>query len=384
MSARACTRRPAAFRSLMLLLSLLWLTACVATVQEDADLAQAIYREADALALQLNESPVRAPVWVVDPFLDRRSGQQTVASQRFESQLVPLLAQLSPGTTIVPFDEVGAAQARFVVTGSISSLPRHRHRLSVSVVDRQTGLVIAHASRRVRQPDLDATPTRFYQDSPSLLLDGAVHGYLHTAETQAGLPADTTYLAQVGVSALLASGARAYQAGDYAACLGFYEAALKLPTAQQLRTFNGLYLCRRELGQSQSAEDAFHRIAMLGFANNSLALKLRFEPASSALVSDPQRGAAYSMWLRQVALSAQAAGSCLEVVAHDSKGGDDGLGVARATAVRSELSRAVPELADKTRVLGGGSSQNLVGSGARDASDEIDRRVEFRLSDCPR
>ena len=155
---------------------------------------------------------------------------------------------------------------------------------------------------------------------------------------------------------------------------------------QQLRTFNGIYLTNVRLGHMKEAEDAFAKIAALGLATNNLAVKLLFRPGGTEFWPDPKVSALYPMWLRQIAHAAQAANSCLNIVGHTSRSGseqtNERLSLARATVVRDRLDHAVPGLSRKSQVSGVGYRENLVGSGADDASDALDRRVEFKVVGC--
>jgi outer membrane protein OmpA-like peptidoglycan-associated protein len=92
------------------------------------------------------------------------------------------------------------------------------------------------------------------------------------------------------------------------------------------------------------------------------------------------------MWLRQIARAAQSTSSCLNIVGHTSHSGSEQtnnrLSLARATVVRERLEHEIPGVARKWRVTGVGYRENLVGSGADDASDALDRRVEFKVFEC--
>ena len=68
--------------------------------------------------------------------------------------------------------------------------PPDQYSVSAALTDRPTGLVVAQSAARFRQAGLDASPTRFYNDSPSLVRDRSVDGYVKTAETKKGEPAD--------------------------------------------------------------------------------------------------------------------------------------------------------------------------------------------------
>ena len=94
----------------------------------------------------------------------------------------------------------------------------------------------------------------------------------------------------------------------------------------------------------------------------------------------------YALWLRQIARQAGAAKVCLNVVGHTSRTGseqtNDRLSQARAVAIKQKLDAEMGELAQRTRASGMGWRENIIGTGTDDASDALDRRVEFKITNC--
>jgi outer membrane protein OmpA-like peptidoglycan-associated protein len=78
--------------------------------------------------------------------------------------------------------------------------------------------------------------------------------------------------------------------------------------------------------------------------------------------------------------------ACLEITGHTSPTGpeplNERLSLLRAEYVKAQLEAAAPALAKRTIAAGVGSRQTLVGNARDDASDAIDRRVEFKVIDC--
>lgn len=356
----------------------------------EADLKVAMAQIAADLAQQLGAGTT-ARTLVIDPILDRATGQQTGGSMRVENELNPALAGAIKSLTILRFDGDGAAKSRFVVTGTLSTVeaPASRYAFSVALTDRQTGLVVAQSAARFREPGLDASPTGFYRDSPSLVRDRSVEGYVRTSETKAGAAADALYVEQVPTAALLAQALSAYNAQRWEEALTNYSAAAARPDGQQLRTFNGIYLSNIRLGRLPAAEAAFSKIAALGLATNNLAVKLLFRPGSSTeFWAGPDLGSVYPMWVRQIARAAQTSGSCLNIVGHTSRSGsealNDRLSQQRAETVKKMMEAEVSRVATQLRASGVGYRENVVGTGADDASDAVDRRVEFKVVACGR
>lgn len=367
---------------LLLMCSIAWM-AC----KQELSLARSAQNVARDLARQVGPSSEASRTLVIDPVLDSRTGQQTQASMQVQQLLEAALGTTLRGVKIVPFDGQGAAEARLLVTGTLTALPKPGHyRMSIALTDRQSGIVVAQAAVGFREKSLDTSPTRFYRDSPSLVRDRSVEGYLRTAETKAGNPADALYVEQIPTSALLADALDAYNSERWEDALSRYNAAAERKDGQQLRTFNGIYLCNVQLGRNEAAAAAFGKIATLGLATSNLAVKLLFRPGSTEFWPDRKVSGVYPMWLREIAKAAQVSGSCLSIVGHTSKTGTEELNaklsLARATVIRGWLEREARGLAAKSGVSGVGARENLVGSGADDATDAVDRRVEFKVVNC--
>jgi outer membrane protein OmpA-like peptidoglycan-associated protein len=355
----------------------------------DPDLKAAAHQLAADLAQQIGTSGGNRTL-VIDPLLDRATGQQTGASAKFQEEMGPALSGAVKGLSILPFDADGAAKARYVLAGTISTVtPPDKFSISASLTDRPTGLVVAQSAARFTQTGLDVAPTKFYNDSPSLVRDRSVDGYVKTSETKAGQPADALYVSQVPTAALLANALDAYNAEKWEDALKAYTAAAGRPDGQQLRTFNGIYLSNIRLGRTDAAAEAFGKIAALGLATNNLAVKLLFKPNSATdFWPGKDLSGVYPMWLRQIAKAVQSTGGCLNVTGHTSRSGseqlNDRLSLQRAETVKRMMVGEVAVVAGQLQTSGLGYRQNIVGTGADDASDAVDRRVEFKVVECKR
>ena len=353
---------------------------------DDIDLKGAASYVAGDVARQLGPGSQSRKI-AIDPLLDRTSGQQTGVSVRVQEEILAALGVAIKDVTIVPFNADSVDQAALVVTGTVTTVTApDQYGMSIAVTDRTSGLVIAQTAARFREANLDGAPTRFYNDSPSLVRDRSVEGYLKTSETPAGSLADPLYVEQLPTAALMSAALAAYNDGRWEDALAGYTAAASRPGGQTLRTFNGIYLTNMRLAKPAAAEDAFGKIAALGLATNNLAVKLLFRPGTTEFLADPNFSGVYPMWIRQIARAALTSASCLNIVGNTSRTGteavNDRLSLARATAVRDLLGKEAPGLERKSRVTGVGSRKNLIGSGTDDARDALDRRVEFEVVAC--
>jgi outer membrane protein OmpA-like peptidoglycan-associated protein len=359
------------------------LAGCTKTVT----LARSVDNVSRDLSRQVQRGARGKRLLVIDPVIDSRTGQQTRGSMLLQQTLAEQLRTRLKDVEIVPFDKDTVSKADLLLTGSLTGLPqRGTFRMSVALTDIKSGIVVAQSAGQFREASLDSAPTEFYRDSPSLVRDRSIDGLLKTAQTDRGEAADALYIEQVPTSALLANALEAYNAGRVQEALDFYAKAAERKDGQQLRTFNGLYLCNVRLGRMDAAGKAFDKIVALGLSTGNLSVKLLFRPGGTEFWPDPKVSGVYPMWLSRIANAARSTAICLNIVGHTSRSGtidrNDELSLERATVIRDRLAREAPGLGQKLRVAGKGFHENIVGSGADDASDAVDRRVEFRVESC--
>lgn len=351
------------------------------------DLAGAVQQIATDLAQQIG-SVASGKTAVIDPVLERTTGQQTVLSAELESLLGPSLTTSIKGLKLLVFDAVSATDARYVVTATVVAADSaSQYTVNASVTDRPTGLVVGQSAARFVKKDADLSPTSFYNESPTLVRDRSVEGYVRTSETKKGSAADALYVSQIPTAGLLAQALTAYNDGRWQHALDAYDAAAARADGQQLRTFSGVYRSNIRLNRVGPATEAFGKLAALGIATNNLDIKLLFKPGSSTEFWPTREvSGMYPMWLKQIAKAAEASGSCLNIIGHTSRSGSETvnarLSVARAETVRRTMIAESARLSSRLRASGVGSSENWVGSGADDASDAVDRRVGFKVEPC--
>ena len=163
--------------------------------------------------------------------------------------------------------------------------------------------------------------------------------------------------------------------------------ALAAPGGDQLRVHTGIYLSNLKLGKAADAEQAFGRIVASGLSNNNLGVKFLFKPGSTDFWTDPKISGPYVIWLRQIARQSAAAKVCMNIVGHTSRTGseqsNDRLSQQRAAIIKQRLETESSELSSRIKATGQGFRQTIVGTGSDDARDALDRRVEFKIVNCP-
>ena len=174
--------------------------------------------------------------------------------------------------------------------------------------------------------------------------------------------------------------------GRYRDALDVYQSALKTPGGEQLRVLNGIYLANYKLHRTRAAMDAFGKVVDYGLKGDKLAVKFLFKPGSTQFINDRSVRAPYDAWLEKIAERTAAKQGCLEVVGHTSATGlpaiNDRLSGLRADYIKDRLEDEQRSLRGRLIATGKGSREMIVGTGKDDASDALDRRVEFKVAQC--
>ncbi len=338
---------------------------------------------------------------VIDPLLDGRTGQQTVAGESAGRRIAALVAKDYPRLKLVDFTPAALARKPLVLMGTISSLDSVGQDTGAAllasanpkatavwftVARSSDGEVVAKSQAQAAPETVDQRPVLAQAYGPVWLPDRAVQAYLESCRrTKVGERLAADYVAQLEAGALLASADAALAARKPREALELYRKAAEAPGGRQLRTLNGLYAALDRLGQRKQAEAAFADLIAYGFENRQLAVKLLFRPGTPQF-AETRETRRYAMWLRQIATVAAAQSQCVEVVGHTSPTGpallNERLSQLRADRIRDRLDEQARGLRQRTIARGVGSRENIVGTGRDDASDALDRRVEFKPLAC--
>lgn len=333
---------------------------------------------------------------VIDPLVDGMTGYQSSATLSMQSRIEQLARDQYPQFNVQPFSAAAVEQAPIVLVGTFTTVNqdgktegnREAWRICLALADLQSGKIIAKGVARAQLTGVDATPIRQFRESPAWMKDPAIEGYIKTCQgTKPGDPINPVYASRIKTAAVISEAINDYDAGRYQQALDQYQAALSMPGGEQLRTYNGLYLANWQLGRRNAAEQSFSQLVDYGLANKSLSMKFLFKPGSTAFLPNPQVTRAYPLWLKQIAARSAQSNTCLEIVGHSSPSGpepiNERLSLRRAELIQQRLIAQAPALGKRTIAAGKGSREALVGTGADDLSDALDRRVSFDVMDCP-
>ncbi|HKW55704.1 MAG TPA: OmpA family protein, partial [Stellaceae bacterium] len=348
---------------------------------------QAVVNAADSV---LSKLPQGKHLVVIDPLVDGVTGMQTAATKSIQTRIAQLAREKYPEVALVPFTSDAVHQAPIVLVGTFTPVdkdaktvgPREAYRFCLVALDLASGTTVAKSVARALPEGIDPTPLAAFGDSPVWTADKQIQSYIASCQqSKVGDPINQTYVDGLIAAALVSDAIEAYNQQRYAQARELYTAAKSSPAGDQLRVYNGLYLTNSKLGARQQAEDAFISLVDYGLKTNRLGVKFLFRPGSTGFafegVSD------YVMWLHDIAQQSEKNLACLEVTGHTSATGsaalNERLSLLRAEYIKVRLTQDAPALGPRMIANGVGSRENLVGTGADNASDALDRRVEFKV-----
>jgi outer membrane protein OmpA-like peptidoglycan-associated protein len=333
---------------------------------------------------------------VIDPLVDGNSGYQSEATRAMEREIVSLLKGAYPAFEVQPFTTKTLSRGPLLFIGTFTAVDKDRKnvgehdafRICLALVDLRTGKIVSKGLAFADKEGVDVTPSLFFQDNPAWAPDPATQGYVRTCQgTKAGDPINPAYWDRIMQAALINDATTAYEEGNYEVALDLFKGVLRQPGGDQLRVFNGIYQAATRLGRKEEARQAFAQIVDFGLANNELGVKFTFRPGSTLFPPDPKVSGDYHMWIGQIAQRAASRTACLEINGHSSKTGpepiNERLSLMRAQTIKQRMDAAAAPLAKRTKAQGKGSRETKIGIGTDDLRDQLDRRVEFKVLDCP-
>lgn len=343
------------------------------------------------------EPPHPRHVLVIDPLIDGLTGMQSKATQMMGARLVQLIRDRYPQYDVQPFNAANVQKSPVVLIGTFTGVSKERkteglreaYRICLALADLKTGKLVGKGLAFAQMdPAVDPTPVPHFRDSPAWTEDPATLGYIRTCQgTRAGDPIHPLYIDRIVAASLVSQAIEAYGFGRYKEARDLYETLAGTPEGQQSRVYSGLYLTNWRLGNRQEAMKAFGRLVDQGLEAKRLGVKFLFRSGSAVLGSQPGPGGApYALWLAELSAQAGKRQSCMNITGHASPTGSEAvnerLSRLRADYIKRQLERAAPVLAKRLASSGVGSRETLVGNGRDDASDALDRRVEFKVVGC--
>ena len=346
------------------------------------DLAERLFN-----ALQSHPRPQQIIV-PVDDFFSAQSAEVSASGRMLQRQLASVLSQRLSPLQFSPLSSKNVGNAQWLVLANYKTLKPGETatagtwvRLQVALANTETGETLAKAETYLDTKQFNSGPTRFFKDAPMFMTDD------RHREKLAVMAGEKHPLSQsIQVQALFADAISDYESDRLEEAVkgfsGVHGVARDHPGA-----LAGLYQSTWRLGRRNEAEQAFSKLVAVGLDAGTLSFKLLFKVGSTDFIDNADLSTQYRLWLRAVAEGAVAKRKCVDVTGHASKSGtaemNNRLSLQRAERVVAQLAQVSPATRGKFRAHGKGFEQTIVGTGVDDASDAIDRRVEFTVKPCP-
>jgi len=390
------------YRLQQIFILLVFLFSCTQNIQPPSkyplEFDTAIHNLANQLLVQVKNSQnamdkLNTLNMVSDPFIDANTGEIIAASREIEQIIFDQAQKLDVSITRITPQNLRDSQ--YVMSGIIdfaeysvggaTNKPEKYYKISASVLDLKTGKIIADSNSWVLNLNLDHTPTVFYQDSPIYMKDNRIESLINTARSGVGELANELYYNSLDVQALLVKAETDYENKNYAQALKLFKIASERADGKLMRTFAGMYETNLKLENSTAAENAFSKLLATSVKENqNLKIKFLFEVNSMEFINDSKLRKDYELWLKMIAKYFNDNEQCFHIVGHSSKTGNDvynkQLSLKRAKAFQSKLQ--IQNLTQRSKAIGKGFVENVVGSGTDDARDAVDRRVEIVVVNC--
>ena len=329
---------------------------------------------------------------LIDPLIDGVTGAQSKATQMMGRRIIELVQNSYPRFQVKSFTNAELEKNPIVLIGTFTPInnagtpggTKDAYRICLALADLGSKKIISKGVARAKFDGVDITPTSYFTESPVFSKDAAIDAYVKSCQgTKPGDAIEQAYVDRISSAALIADAIEAYDGRKYEQALELYGKASKVPGGDQLRALNGVYLSNWRLHRQQAAAQAFGRLVDYGLNNDRLAVKFLFRKGTTQFVSTRYVSAPYDMWLENIATRATKNKSCLGIIGHASPTGpaafNDKLSALRARYVMQRISDLANKTAHQMTASGVGSSQNIIGTGRDDASDALDRRVEFKV-----
>jgi len=341
---------------------------------------------------------------VIDPFIDAHTREEPEVSKKIEN-IFKDTGKEFPGFSLDRLQTENLADADYVISGMIrlghfpysgdekeTDEKKKLYQVLASARDIRSGDVIGSSDIWISDLKLgEYKPKKIYQDSPLYDIvgkkDPLAKGEEITAKLEEEPKDEEAYRADLELRALLTEAGDAYNRKDYKISLEKYKKIAELPNGDGIRTYAGLYMANLRMGKMKAAKEAFTRLIDISVKKyGKLTVKFTFKVNSVEFWNDPFLKKQYRLWLEKMGEYFAKSPECMKIVGHCSKSGteewNDKLSKMRAERILQYLQRYSRKIRKRSKPMGKGFRENIIGIGTDDERDALDRRVEFILTPC--
>jgi outer membrane protein OmpA-like peptidoglycan-associated protein len=324
---------------------------------------------------------------VIDPFIDVESGYPVKINSKIKDIISREIEKRFDITGEMDPDNLEISE--YVLNGMVSIEEKvgkqgNIYKVNASVFEKASGKVLASAAMRVSE--FNTTPMDIYKDSPVYLKGKSYEQHLSSVKKMPNEEVDKDYQNRLMLRAMLIKGDLLYEQREFKKSLSYYNQVAGSQTNQPMEVLNGQFTNLVQQGQWAEAGEVYGKLARASVhETNEITSKITFGPNSRQPLESKVE--LYNIYIKQIANLVASVRSCkIKIIGHASKTGtesyNDNLSLQRAAWIQKKMETLAPEIMSKSQIIGRGFRENIVGTGADDLTDEIDRRVEFKFIDC--
>lgn len=349
---------------------------------------QAFTHMAASLSLQISKSETPNNKLIpVDTLFNETSAEVASIGKIYQQQFSDKLGRSNSELKFSSLNRQNITAAEWIVLLSYAPISHKSGeqagnwvRLKAAIADIVTGDHLATIEAYLVASQFESDPTKFYKEAPMYLTDQH-----HKNRVQAVHGKSGPLKQRLVVQATFADAVADYDAGNYTASeTGFREVLQQAPDHQGALT--GVYQSLWRQGKKVAAEAAFGQLMSASVDAGNIAIKILFKVSSTDFVEVADLSDQYRLWLKAIGQTMQSKSRCIDVTGHASRSGssefNDRLSLQRANRIVGLMQQSTPGVASMLKAYGKGFQQPLVGTGTNDATDAIDRRVEFTPRAC--
>ncbi len=329
---------------------------------------------------------------VLNPFLDVDNGQIIEASLDIEKLIISEVKSNFQNINIARISPQTLTNAKYVLNGIIvyeankSNKIKH-YKISASIIDLATNSIVTNHTVYIQSSGLNYKPTPSYQDNPMYFKGKTLQNIISSVKSSVGSKVDTDYYSFIEIKALLITAQTAYDNRKYKQAYKLFKNILKKQGGKIIETYGGLYSVAFKLGKLKEAENNFGKMVDIGMQQGTLPVKFLFKTDLTNFLNIPELKQQYNIWLQQISKYLRInSDKCIHIVGHTSTSGsykyNKVLSKSRANNIQKRMSKIFSGIMQRSKTIGKGSDEVIIGTKPDSNENAIDRRVEFKIVDC--
>jgi outer membrane protein OmpA-like peptidoglycan-associated protein len=340
--------------------------------------------------------PKETAMVVFNPVVDMASGQAVKAGSDIENLFYEETHKNFKQFKIERITQDSLKVADYVVNSVINydfspQQPSTQHYyVASSVIDWSTKKVVAQGDVWIGDAKLDFTPEKSSEANPMYVKGLTLDTLVQIAKSPVGSSVSNNFTQFLNVRSLLVEAQTAQDDGKDEDALRLFDKVIQLPGGNIMEAYGGKYAIYFKRGNQPQAEENFYKMVQMGVEQNGvIPVKFVFVSARTDFYDNPILRSQYDIWLRQLSrYFKENTGKCVEIAGHTSKSARAGeefnrsLSEKRAQRIQKEMSKLFTGFGQRSKTVGKGSLETIVGTEPDDEGNAIDRRVEFKVIDC--